>query len=494
MTNQSEPFAMPTAWRQGLNALRRELGAQALLLGQEVPVRNHSDWSLQPPVAPLALARPSDTLGVALVLQQCHAIGLPVVPQGGLTGLSGGAQPTADALVLSLERLVGIEEIDAANATLTVRAGTPLEQVQQVAKQAGLMFPLDLGARGSCSIGGNLATNAGGNRVIRYGMARDLVLGLEVVLADGTVVNGLRKMIKNNAGYDLRHLFIGSEGTLGVITRAVLRLVPQPACVATALCALPDFGALVNLLTRARQSLGPMLSAFEVMWPDYWQAATERVGQRSPLTGEHGIYALIEIEGSSAADAQRFEHWLSEQIEMGYIADAALAQSQSDAQDFWSLRDACAEFPRVIGEHVSYDIGLPLNAMEDFVQTCKAALIGQIPGCESVCYGHIGDGNLHIDVWVSDCPGTRQPKKAMDEVVYALVHKYEGSISAEHGVGTIKRDWLHLARNPEELILMHKLKFALDPRNILNPGKVLTQSKYDKRHFEIMTKRDNYEH
>ena len=474
MTDLSAFAPVPAAWLEALLDLRARLGAQAVLLGDEVPARNHSDWSLQPPVAPLALARPSDTAGVAEVLKVCHACGIAVVPQGGLTGLSGGAHPTPHVLVLSLERLVGIEEVDADNATLTVRAGTPLAQIHETAQAAGLVFALDLGARGSCTIGGNLATNAGGNRVIRYGMARDLVLGIEVVLADGTVVNGLRKMIKNNAGYDLRHLFMGSEGTLGVITRAVLRLHPQPACVATALCALPDFAAVVALLGQARRGLGPMLSAFEVMWPDYWQAATQRVGLRSPLLGAHGAYVLIELEGADAqADLSRFECWLEAQLEAGHIVDAALAQSRADTQDFWALRDACGEFPQRIGAHVSYDIGLPVSAMADFVRDCKAALSAHITGCESVFYGHIGDGNLHIDAWVPGLVEGEQPKQAMDEIVYALVQQCAGSVSAEHGIGTTKLQRLHLSRNPQEMMLMRRLKQALDPLGMMNPGKVL---------------------
>lgn len=474
MNALSEPTAAPASWLNALQSLRGQLGEQAVLLGHDVPERNQRDWSLQPPVAPLALARPSDTAGVSAVLKTCHALGIPIVPQGGLTGLSGGAHPTSNALVLSLERLTGIEELDAANATMTVRAGTPLQQVQEAAAQADLMFALDLGSRGSCSIGGNLATNAGGTRVIRYGMARDLVLGLEVVLADGTVVNGLRKMIKDNAGFDLRHLFIGSEGALGVITRAVLRLHPRPACVCTAVCALPDFQAVTDVLQKARQGLGAGLSAFEIMWPDYWRAATEKVGLRSPMDDEHGVYALIEMQGTDAdADAKRFESWLGEQLQIGSITDAALAQSQSDAQDFWALRDACAEFPVVIGAHLSYDVGLPLQAMSSFVRECKRALSERVPGCESVYYGHVGDGNLHIDAWVPGLPEGQQPKGEMDQVVYGLVQQHRGSVSAEHGIGTTKREWLHLSRSPQELFLMRALKKALDPNNILNPGKVL---------------------
>ncbi|MFO1327838.1 MAG: FAD-binding oxidoreductase, partial [Rubrivivax sp.] len=251
--------------------LRERLGASAVLIGDEVPERNRNDWSSQLPTQPLAVVRPSDAAGVSAALKACRAAGLKAVPQGGLTGLCGGARPEDGWVAISMERLVGIDEIDPDACTMTVRAGTPLEAVQRAAADAGLYFALDLGSRGSCAIGGNLSTNAGGNRVIRYGMARELVLGLEWVLPDGTVVTSLNKMLKNNAGYDLKHLFIGSEGTLGIVTRVVLRLHPQPACTMAALAALPDYDGVRRLLAEARRGLGPLLSAFEVMWPDYWQ-------------------------------------------------------------------------------------------------------------------------------------------------------------------------------------------------------------------------------
>jgi FAD/FMN-containing dehydrogenase len=420
-----------------------------VLIGADVPERNRNDWSTQAPTTPLAVIRPLDAAGVSAALRACREAGVPVVPQGGLTGLCGGARPEDGWVALSMERMVGVEEIDGDSATMTVRAGTPLEAVQRAASDAGFYFALDLGARGSCAIGGNLSTNAGGNRVIRYGMARELVLGLEWVLPDGTIVTSLNKMLKNNAGYDLKQLFIGSEGTLGVITRIVLRLHPQPGCTMSALVALPDYPAVVRLLSAARRGLGPLLSAFEVMWPDYWHVVTERVGVRPPVSGGHGLYVLVEAQGmDEAVDAPRFQAWLERFAEGGDIADAAVAQSVADTQSFWALRDA-------------------------FATQCKAALLAQIPGCQSVYYGHIGDGNVHLVAWVEGLSITEQPKKRMDEVIYGTVRDFKGSISAEHGIGTAKKPYLSYARSAEEIALMRTLKAALDPLNLLNPGKVI---------------------
>jgi FAD/FMN-containing dehydrogenase len=457
-----------------LARLRDLLGATTVLIGADVPERNCNDWSTQPPQTPIAVVRPTDAEGVSATLKACRAAGLSVVPQGGLTGLCGGARPEPGWVALSMERMTGVQEIDAASATMTVWAGTPLESVQVAARDAGFYFALDLGARGSCAIGGNLSTNAGGNRVIRYGMTRELVLGLEVVLADGTIVTSLNKMIKNNAGYDLKHLFIGSEGTLGIITRVVLRLHPQPQCTLSALCALPDYAAVVRLLGSARSGLGPLLSAFEVMWPDYWDVVTKRVGVRAPVADGHGIYVLVEAQGTDdTVDGPRFQRWLEKLIEDGALADAALSQSVADTQSFWALRDACAEFFPTLGPHISYDVGLSVTDMDRYATRCKAALAETIPGCESVYYGHIGDGNLHLVAWVEGLSVEQQPKEAMDEVIYGLVREFGGTVSAEHGIGTVKKKWLGHARSPEEIALMKTLKLALDPAGLLNPGKVI---------------------
>ena len=455
-----------------VDPLLAALGPQAILAGADIPVRHERDWSTLPPIRPLVVARPATTADVATVMRLCAKHGVPVVPQGGLTGLCGGARPVEGCVVLSLERMIGIEEIDEAASAMTVRAGTPLEAVQRAADEAGFFMPLDLGARGSCTIGGNISTNAGGNRVIRYGMAREMVLGLEVVLADGTIVSNLNKMLKNNAGYDSKQLFIGSEGTLGVITRAVLRLFPKPGCTMAALCALPSYADTVQLLGAARRGLGPLLSAFEVMWPDYWQVVTTRVpGVRNPISGDHASYVLVEAQGmDEATDAPRFEAWLEEQAEAGLLTDAAVSRSLADVKAFWGVRDACAEFLQVLGPHEAFDIGLPVAAMDDYVAACKATLQQRLPGAVALFYGHIGDGNMHIVACVPDAP--EQPKLIIQQVVYETVQQFGGTISAEHGIGLTKKPWLSLVRSKMEIALMRRTKAALDPQQLLNPGKI----------------------
>ena len=460
--------------QEALIQLQRKLGAQAVLLGADVPARNGNDWSASLPQAPLAVLRPVDAAGVSEAVLACRKAGLCYVPQGGLTGLCRGASPEAGWVAISLERMTGIEEIDPASATMTVRAGTSLETIQKAADERGMFFPLDLGSRGSCAIGGNLSTNAGGNRVIRYGMTRELVLGLEVVLPDGTIMTSLNKLIKNNAGYDLKHLFIGSEGTLGIITRVVLKLFPKPRSTMAALCAVPDYAAALALLSEARSGLGPLLSAFEVMWPDYWDVITTRAGVRSPVGTGHGLYVLVEAQGTDeATDAPRFEAWLAELMERGLLSDAAVSQSVAQTKAFWAVRDICSEFGQVLGPHIPYDIGLEVAGMDQFVRRCKAALASGIPGCDSVYYGHIGDGNLHLVSWVPGLRVDQQPKEEMDQIVYGLVREMGGSVSAEHGIGTLKKKWLGHARSEAEIALMRTLKAALDPDGLLNPGKVI---------------------
>ncbi|WP_284945671.1 FAD-binding oxidoreductase [Acidisoma cladoniae] len=452
--------------------LRTVLGHAAVLEGAEMPARNSLDWSNLDPVPPLAVVRPADTAGVAAVMRLCTAYGVAVVPQGGLTGLCGGARPVAGGIALSLERMSGIEEIDPASSTMTARAGTPLQTLQEAADAAGLYLALDLGARGSATIGGNLSTNAGGNRVIRYGMARDMVLGLEVVLMDGTVVTNLNKMLKNNAGYDLKQLFVGSEGTLGVITRVVLRLYPKPRCTMAAVCGLADYDSVLRLLESARRDLGPMLSAFEVMWPDYWGFISALPQVRPPIGEGHAVYVLVEAQGTDEAlDQPRFQSWLENQAEAGVLADAAVAQSLADVGAFWSVRDAVTEFNRVIGPHEPFDIGLPVAAIGNYVKACRSALENALPGAVALFYGHIGDGNLHVAACL---PGAEpQPKERIKEIVYGLVRQFGGTVSAEHGIGLSKKPWLPFTRSAPEIALMRRIKSALDPDGLLNPGKVV---------------------
>lgn len=453
--------------------LRQQFPAAAVMTGDDIPQRNLQDTSYLPAVRPLAIVRPDSPEGVAEAMRICTAHGVAVVPQGGLTGLAGGGHPVEGAVMISLERFSGIEELDADAATMTVRAGTPLEVIQRAADEAGFFIALDLGARGSCQIGGNLSTNAGGNRVIRYGMAKEMVLGLEYVLPDGTLVTGLNKMLKNNAGYDLKQLFLGSEGTLGIITRAVLRLHPRPGCTHAALCGLESYEDVVRLLGAARRGLGPMLSAFEVMWPDYWHAATVTVkGIRAPIAGAYGFYVLVEMQGlDEAVDGDRFMAWIEQAFEDGIITDAAVSQSMADVASFWRTRDAAAEFGTVLGPHCAFDIGLPVRSMDAFADACRARLAAEIPNSLSVYYGHIGDGNLHIVALSMGAPV--QPGIAISDIVYATVREFGGTISAEHGIGLLKKPYLHYTRTRQELALMRRLKRALDPGNLLNPGKVV---------------------
>lgn len=461
----------PTDATACLAALAKVFAPTALLTGGDIPARNRQDTSYLPPQEPLAVLRPDTPEGVAAAMRICAEHGIAVVPQGGLTGLAGGAHPIAGAVLLSLERFSGIEEIDPAASTMTVRAGTPLEVIQRAADDAGFFIPLDLGARGSCQIGGNLGTNAGGNRVIRYGMAREMVLGLEYVLTDGTLITSLNKMIKNNAGYDLKQLFIGSEGTLGVITRAVLRMQPKPGCVNAALCGMDSYADVVALLGAARRGLGPMLSAFEVMWNDYWHEATVTVGVRSPVAGPHPFYVLIESQGlDEDIDGPRFQSWIETQFEAGLIADAAVSQSMGDVAAFWATRDACSEFGSRLGPHVAFDIGLPVAKMDDFTVACRTRLAERVPNAFSVYYGHIGDGNLHL---VALSKGAdKQPMSDISAAVYETVRDFGGTVSAEHGIGILKKPYLGYTRSPEEIALMRRIKAALDPKGILNPGKV----------------------
>ncbi|GAB5376449.1 MAG: FAD-binding oxidoreductase [Acuticoccus sp.] len=448
--------------------------------GDAIPERNNADWSSLSPLAPAILVRPTCAGDVAAVLRICGQAGVPVVPQGGLTGLSGGARPVAGGVALSLERFVGVEEVDVAASTMTVRAGTPLEVVQKAAAERGLYFPLDLGARGSCAIGGNVSTNAGGNRVIRYGMMRDLVLGMEVVLPDGTVLTNLNKMLKNNTGYDLRQLFIGAEGTLGVVTRLVLRLFPQPISTLAAVCGVSDFDGVLQLLAGTRKRLGPSLSAFEVMWDDYWQVAVSVPGVRDPLTGGHPFHVLVELQGSDAEiDTQRFESWIEAEFEAGAVADAALSQSLADVAAFWGSRDAASEFIRVLGPHLAFDISLSVGDMDAYAQACRTRLAKRIEGCLSMFYGHIADGNLHIIAWVPGAPA--QPDTEIYDVIYGLVREFGGSVSAEHGIGLTKKSFLPYSRSEAELELMRTIKRALDPANIMNPGKIFDLPSHTQR-------------
>jgi FAD/FMN-containing dehydrogenase len=454
-------------------ALQAAVGQDAVLAGEQISDKYLADWSGERGARPLAVVRPLSTQDVSKVMAVCYEHHCPVVPQGGLTGLAGGAVPSEGAVVVSLERMNGIEEIDAASATVTVKAGTPLQAIQEAVRDAGFFFALDLGARGSCQIGGNLATNAGGNRVIRYGMARDLVLGLEVVLPDGTVLSMLNKMVKNNAGPDLKGLFIGTEGTLGIITRAVMRLHPGISGANTALVAVSSFDAAIQLLRHAQQQLSGLVSAFEVMWDDYYTSATTVGGARAPLPAGHPLYVLIDLQSMApAAHAEAFEQVLEHALEAGWALDAAIAQSHAEAEDFWALRDSIAEMLSSYAPTINFDVSFPISRIGTAVEGLRRIMATGFPGVRSMYFGHVGDGNVHIVVGPLPDDG-RKTEHAIETAFYELTQSLGGSVSAEHGIGLHKKPYLHYSRSEAERALIRTMKGALDPRNIMNPGKIL---------------------
>lgn len=454
-----------------VDELQNLSGEGGLLTGQDVRGRAAGIWNPDP-IAADAIVRPGNTAQVSAILAACNAKDQPVVPHGGLTGLVGGALTEPGDIVLSTERMNRILDLDPAGRTLTVEAGVTLQAAQEAANEAGLMLALDLGARGSCTIGGNLATNAGGNNVIRYGMAREQVLGLEAVLADGTVLSSMNQMIKNNAALDLKQLFIGSEGTLGVITRAVLRLREKPRSENTALAAAGSLDAVVRLLKHVDAGLGGTLSSFEVMWQDFYRLVAHVDNGRSPpLADDQPYYVLIEaLGGDTERDQATFQSVLMQALEGGMISDAVIAGSGREREALWALRDD-VEQTNTLGPSITFDVSLRIADMEAYLEEVSAELDRVFPGNQTWVFGHLGDGNLHIVVAVGNAlPDTRL---RVEEVVYQPLQAIGGSVSAEHGIGLEKKPWLHLSRTEEEIRVLKNLKAMLDPKGILNPGKVI---------------------
>ena len=458
-----------------IDELRNILGHGSVLSGADIDARYYHDMAGQPVPRPRAVVRPKTTEDVSALLRLCHVRQVPVTTQGGMTGLVRGALPNADEIVLSMERMNAVEEVDTSAGVAIAQAGAPLQKIQERIEQDGFMFPLDLGSRGSCTIGGNISTNAGGNRVIRYGMTRDLILGLEVVTADGTVLKGLRKYIKNNTGIDLKHLFIGSEGILGVVTRAALRIFPAPADRQVALCALPSFGQVASFLKLSRRHLGGDLTAFEVMWNEYYRLIIERVkGVAGPLPTHHPFYVLLEASGS---DAERIradlEKLLETALDDNMILDATLSTSNASAAAIWRIRDSSVELGRTFpyAARLGFDVSLAIDRMEEYADTIGARIRAIDPKAFAVVFGHAGDGNLHVGLHHEHTPEKRD---VFEKLVYDITGEFAGSISAEHGIGILKRPYLKMSRTPEEIETMRTLKRALDPRNILNPGRIFT--------------------
>jgi FAD/FMN-containing dehydrogenase len=454
-----------------LESIEKVVSPGGVLLGGDVSLRSDT-W---PPVGGCqarAIIRPVSTVELSQVLKLCHAAGQAVVTHGGLTGLVGGAKAGKDDLVVSLERMNRMEAVDVINRTLTVEAGVPLQKVQEAAAEAGLLFPLDLGARGSCTIGGNISTNAGGNSVIRYGMMREQLLGVEAVMADGTIISSLNGVIKNNTGYDLKQLFVGSEGTLGIVTRAVLRLRPLPRSCNTALLAIDHFERVAEFLRRMDSALGGTLSAFEVMWNDFYKTI---IGDGSkhppPLSPAHPFYVLLESTGGhQESDQLRFEAALEEAFESELIVDAVVAQSKKQREDLWAIRDDIEGLTRKLFPPIVFDVSLGIPEMDGYVEEVRRQLTQHRPDSQMVAFGHLGDGNIHLVVTV----GSLDPAEvhAVEAIVYEALARCRGIISAEHGIGIDKREYLKHSRSTLEIELMKTMKHALDPKGILNPGRI----------------------
>lgn len=474
--------ASPISPTQLLEGLRAIVGEKACLDASADMQPFTTDYRKLYHGKALAVVLPATTQQVSDVLALCSRHQIPVVPQGGNTSLMGGAVPddVGDAVVLNLRRMNQVQEIDSVNDTMTLQAGVTLQAARAAAEDAGRLFPLRIGSEGSCQIGGNLSTNAGGTAVLRYGNMRDLTLGIEAVLPDGRIYSSLRGLRKDNTGYDLKQLFIGSEGTLGIITAAVLKLMPLPSATAVAWVAVKDPHAAVQLLTEAKRIAGQAVTAFELISGPALTLVLESMPQWSaPLPDAHDWMVLIEL--SSGGDAQTLDATLMRILEEGMaadlITDAAIAASLADAQAFWQLREEISDAQTREGGSIKCDISIPLSKVADFIKQASAQVLEMAPDARMVIYGHMGDGNVHFNpLRPKSAPAAQflsEHYAPVSRAVDGLAHQQNGSISAEHGIGVAKRDDLLLCKTPVELELMWQIKQALDPKNLLNPNKVL---------------------
>jgi FAD/FMN-containing dehydrogenase len=458
--------------------LKAVVGPKGIAEGADAEPYFHEQRGLYRGAA-LAVLRPASTDEVAKLVAICAAAHLPIYPQGGNTGLSGGAVAAKNGILVNLGRMNRIRALDALNFTITAEAGCILADLQRAAEAADRLFPLSLGAEGSCQIGGNLSTNAGGINVLRYGNARELALGLEVVLADGRVWNGLRGLRKSNTGYDLKQLFIGAEGTLGIITAATLKLFPRPREVETALVGLKRVEDVMELFARARAASGDQLTGFELI-PRIGLDNILQYGEgfREPLAGKHPWYALLEIS-TSRTDAQlrqALEALLAAAMEADLVQDGTIAESETQRRELWRIRAALAEQQEKLGGSIKHDVSVPVSKVAEFIVRASAAVRERLPGIRPYPFGHVGDGNIHFNL--TQPPGADKAVylkrwAEFNRIVHDIVVTLGGSISAEHGIGLVRRDELAHYAAPLELEMMRKVKAALDPDGIMNPGKVL---------------------
>jgi FAD/FMN-containing dehydrogenase len=474
VNDQSIPADLP----QRLRAIVGERG----LVDAAAQGAFENDWRGRFRGRAAAVVRPASTQETSRVVALLRELRLPIVPQAGNTSLCGGATPddSGREVIVNVSRMNRVREVDVHDNTMTVEAGCILQTLQEVAEKHDRLFPLSLGAQGSCEIGGNLSTNAGGTGVLRYGNTRDLVLGLEVVLPDGRTWHGLRRLRKDNTGYDLKHLFIGAEGTLGIVTAAVLKLFPLPRSYATAFVAVDSPQAAVALLSFLRMRCGERITGFELMSRVCMEIVLSRIpGARDPLPQSYGWYVLVELSDSTEGPTldELLENALGAAAEEGGILDAALAASRQQRLDFWKLREDMAEAQKLEGEPIKHDISVPVSRVPDFIARASQALEKRYPGIRIIAFGHVGDGNVHYNCTMGAGEESRRflfaEHAPVNEIVYEVVNALGGSISAEHGLGQLKREEIKRYKDPLELELMRAVKKTLDPLGLMNPGKVL---------------------
>lgn len=454
-------------WRNEVlnEALLKLVGPRGLLTGEDVRSRS-CDPLRQEPTLASAIVRPADTNELAAVVSLCAQHQQSFVVHGGRTGVAGGAYTSADNIVISLERMSKIEDICSASQTAVVQAGVTIEALQLAAEEKGLFYPIDLGSKGTATIGGTIATNAGGNRVLRWGMTRSNILGIETVLADGTVLSSLNRLLKNNTGYDLKHLFIGSEGTLGVVTRAVVKLVPLPTTQSVALVAVSSFENVIQLLSRARRL--PTLSAFEVMWGDFYELMAASGADRRPLEPGHPYYVLVEGLGyNEKVDGEMLNAFLEDALERGLIADAVVAASDKQRQALWHVREGSEVIVREMSPFLSFDVSLEIPLVEKYLTKVRAALLARFPAVRLVTFGHLGDNNIHIGVTVG--ANTKAVEHEIESIVYDPLPQFGGAVTAEHGIGQFKRRYLAQQKSSAEKDVMRRLRDVLDPARLINP-------------------------
>ena len=466
---------------QFLILCQQAIGTEYVLTNEVDTLPFVTDWRQRATGKTLAVLKPGSSNEVAQLVKLCAQFSISIVPQGGNTGLVLGSIPdqSGKAVVLSLTRLNRIREIDTANNTMTVEAGCLLAQVQEAAQQVDRLFPLSLASEGSCTLGGNLSTNAGGTAVLRYGNARELCLGLEVVTANGEIWDGLRALRKDNTGYDLRDLFIGAEGTLGIITAAVIKLFPQPKSQLTAFSALTNPEAAVALLALAREHCGAMLSGFELM-SNYCLKLVKKHFPQSPVifSNEYPQYVLLELSGhdTEASTTSTLEKLFDIAIERGIVLDVVVAKSLTQSQSIWQVRENISAAQAAEGKNIKHDISLPASHIAAFISETDALLSQAYPHCRTVTFGHLGDGNLHYNVSapenIKDTVFILEQGK-INQLVHDNVHRHNGSISAEHGLGALKKEEILRYKSPLEIQMMRSIKSALDPQQIMNPGKVI---------------------